>query len=472
VSFVSANGTAIEVFKATNAGNISVSLANQNTAITIQGSSGNATDLKFYPQRSTVNAVGAEICVPIKADNFTALAGMQGSIRFDSTKVTFVRVQNVHPQLVTDGLTAADILNSPAGTLKYLWVHNFGRSTTNGATMFDVCVNANALTAGDSAFIRYVNDPVRILAFDEATTNIPVVTTPGYIVMPLVSVLPISVTGALTPVKCNGGADGAIALTVSGGTGTFTYAWTGANNFTSTNRDITGLRAGRYIVATTSGNVTKNDTFNIVEPTQLAATQAVTNINCAGMATGAITMTVTGGTTPYTYLWSNSATTRDINNLAAGPYSVVITDANQCRLTPATPLVTEPTVLNVEVAAATNITCNGANNGEIRLNVTGGTAPFTMRWAGPNGFSSTTQNLVNLAAGNYTVTGTDSRQCAKTSQPIVITEPAVLALGTPSTTGSNCGQAMAQHRLRRQVARLLILIRGRAQMVLPQPQPV
>jgi gliding motility-associated-like protein len=263
----------------------------------------------------------------------------------------------------------------------------------------------------------------------------------GYIVMPLVSVLPISVTGALTPVKCNGGADGAIALTVGGGTGTFSYAWTGANNFTSINKDITGLRAGRYIVATTSGNVTKNDTFDIAEPTQLAATQAVTNINCGGMATGSISTTVTGGTSPYTYLWSNNATTRDISNLATGPYSVTITDANQCRLTPATPLVTEPALLSVEVAAATNVTCNGANNGEIRLTVTGGTPPFTMRWAGSNGFSSTTQNLVSLAAGSYTVTVTDSRQCAKTSQPIVITQPAVLALGAPSTTATNCGQA-------------------------------
>jgi large repetitive protein len=445
VSFVSANGTTIEVFKATNAGNISVQLANQNAAINIQGSSGNSTDLKFYPQRSTVNAVGAEVCVPIKADNFTALGGIQGSIRFDSTKVTFVRVQNVNAQLATDGLNASDILSSPTntGTIRYLWAHNRALSTTlpNATVMFEVCVNANALVAGDSAFIQYVNDPVKTLAFNETGGSVLATTAIGYIVMPLVSVLPISVTGALTPVKCNGGTDGAIALTVGGGTGTFTYAWTGANNFTSTNRDITGLRAGRYIVTTTSGNATKNDTFNIIQPTQLAATQAVTNINCAAMATGSITMSVTGGTTPYTYSWSNSATTRDITNIAAGPYSVTVTDANQCRLTPATALVTEPSVLTVDVAAATNLTCNGANNGEIRLTVTGGTPPFTMRWAGPNGFSSTTQNLVSLAAGSYTVTVTDSRQCAKTSQPIVITEPAVLTIGTPSTTASNCGQA-------------------------------
>jgi large repetitive protein len=449
LSFVSANGTTIEVFKATNTGNISVLLANQNATINIQGATNNSTDLKFYPVRTIAANAATEVCIPIRADNFTGVAGFQGSIRFDSTKLTFVRVQNLNSTLTAFNIN--DIITTPTrnpiqnitGTVRYLWVHpQLERITLPiASTLFEICVNPTSLAQNDSAFVNYINDPVKTLAFDETASPIVARMEGSFVVMPSVSVLPITVTGAVTPVKCNGGTDGAIALTVGGGTGTFTYAWTGANNFTSTNKDITGLRAGRYVVATTSGNVTKNDTFDIAEPTQLAVTQAVTNINCAGMATGSITMTVSGGTAPYTYLWSNSATSRDISNIAAGPYSVTVTDANQCRLTPATPLVVEPAVLTVEVAAATNVTCNGANNGEIRLTVTGGTPPFSMRWAGPNGFSSTTQNLVNLAAGSYTVTVTDSRQCAKTSQPIVIIEPAVLALGTPSTTASNCGQA-------------------------------
>ncbi|MEN9609728.1 MAG: hypothetical protein RLZZ628_542 [Bacteroidota bacterium] len=452
IAFVSANGTTIDIVKATNNGNLTVALTNQDAVINVQGNSGNPTDLKFYPERTVVSAPNTAVCIPIKVDNFTALAGMQGSIRFDSTKLTFVRIQNPHPTLVADGFNSAtDVVATPlkesvtaaVGTVRFLWVTRAGAGSTLpfASTLFEICVNPTNLVANDSAFVNMVNDPSKIVAGDENGISVVAKSANSFVVMPVLNTPAITVTGALTPVKCTSGADGAIALTVGGGNGTFTYAWTGANNFTSTTKDITGLKAGRYIVVTSSGNTTKNDTFNIIEPAQLAATQAVTNINCAGMATGSITMTVTGGTTPYAYAWSNTATTRDITNVAAGPYSVTVTDANACRLTPATALVTEPSLLTVDVAGSTQITCNGANNGEIRLTVAGGTAPYTMRWAGPNGFSDTKQNLVGLAAGSYTVTVTDNRQCAKTSQPIVVVEPAVLALGTPSTTASTCGQS-------------------------------
>ncbi|MEO0043015.1 MAG: hypothetical protein RL329_2463 [Bacteroidota bacterium] len=443
VSFVSANGTTIEVYKATNTGNVLVPLEPQNAAISIQGSSGNSTLLKFYPERTLATATGAEVCVPMKVDNFTGVGGIQGSIRFDSTKLTYTRIANIHPLMLGMSQDASFAFTANTGTIRYSWSHSRGISVTlpNNTAMFDVCLNSNVVV-NDSAFVRCVQDPLKILALDEGGTTIPSTFASNFVVMPAVSVIPILVISTTTNVKCNGGTDGAVTLTtVSGGNGTYTYAWTGANNFTATTKDVTGLRAGRYIVVTTSGTSTSNDTFNISEPTQLAATQAVTNINCAQMATGSIVMTVTGGTTPYTYLWSNAATTQNITNIAAGPYSVTVLDANLCRLTPATALVTEPTALTVDIASATNITCNAANNGEIRLTVAGGTAPYSMRWAGPNAFSATTQNLVSLAAGSYTVTVTDSRQCAKTSQPIVITEPAVLALGTPTLTASSCGQA-------------------------------
>lgn len=125
------------------------------------------------------------------------------------------------------------------------------------------------------------------------------------------------------------------------------------------------------------------------------------DISCFGEDDGAINLSVSGGTAPYRFNWSNGATTEDINNLSAGEYSGTVTDANDCSFI-ANGVINEPTELAVAVLS-TDADCEN-QNGSIDLTVSGGTSSYNFNWS--NG--ATTEDLSNLSADDYKVTITDS----------------------------------------------------------------
>ncbi|MBL0051227.1 MAG: hypothetical protein IPP29_06725 [Bacteroidetes bacterium] len=92
----------------------------------------------------------------------------------------------------------------------------------------------------------------------------------------------------------------------------------------------------------------------------------VTNVNCNGNNNGAININIAGGTTPYTYAWSNGATTQNITNLAPNTYTVTVTDANGCTAT-ISQAITQPNSLALAIGTVTNVNCNGNNNGAINI---------------------------------------------------------------------------------------------------------
>ncbi|MBY8964044.1 T9SS type A sorting domain-containing protein, partial [Flavobacterium sp. D11R37] len=240
----------------------------------------------------------------------------------------------------------------------------------------------------------------------------------------------LSAAGVATNVSCNGGSNGTVDLTVTGGTGTYTYLW--SNN--ATTEDLTGLMAGTYDVTVTDANgCTATASVTVTEPTVLSASATATNVSCNGGNNGTANLTVTGGTGTYTYLWSNNATTEDLTGLAAGTYSVTVTDANGCTAT-ASVTITEPTVLSAS-ATATNVSCNGGNNGTADLTVTGGTGTYTYLWS--NG--ATTQDLTGLMAGTYSVTVTDANGCTATASVTVTQPTAISATATATNVSCNGG---------------------------------
>ena len=107
-----------------------------------------------------------------------------------------------------------------------------------------------------------------------------------------------------------------------------------------------------------------------------------TNVSCNGGSDGSITATGVGGTTPYTYAWSNGGTNPTINNLFAGTYTVTVTDALGCVATN-TPsrTITEPTAVVASAVVDNNVSCNGANDGGATASATGGTTPYTYAWS-------------------------------------------------------------------------------------------
>lgn len=144
---------------------------------------------------------------------------------------------------------------------------------------------------------------------------------------------------------------------------------------------------------------------------------SVSNVACNGND-GSINITVSGATPPYTYLWSNSATTEDISGLTPGSYSVVITDNNGC--TKSEMFTVDAKVPTIVSPSITDVVCNGNLTGAINLTVTG-KSPFTYLWSTGN----TSKDLLNIGAGAYSITITDADGCT-TIGNYNVTQPPVL----------------------------------------------
>ncbi len=234
---------------------------------------------------------------------------------------------------------------------------------------------------------------------------------------------PITITVSDTDVLCNGAATGTINITVNGGTPTITYLWSNG----ATTEDVTSLAAGTYSVTLTDGNgCTASASAAITEPTGLVLNATTTDVGCAGGANGSVDVTVQGGVFPYSFAWSNGATTEDINNVSGGTYSVTITDANGCVLSD-TFDVNEPIALTSSITP-THLLCNGANTGAADLQVSGGTSPYSFLWSNFAG----TEDLTGLAGGYYVVVITDANGCTRRDS-VVINEPTAIAIATTVT---------------------------------------
>jgi SprB repeat len=217
----------------------------------------------------------------------------------------------------------------------------------------------------------------------------------------------IVVTATPTAAVCFGGNTGSINTTVSGGAPGYTYLW--GDGATTANRS--GLAAGTYnVTVTDTRGCTGTASATVTQPAVINATTTITPANCFGQASGTITLVVAGGTAPYTYLWNNGATTQNRTSLAAGTYSVVITDSRGCTLAVNSLAVTQPAAALSLSTSVVNITCNGINNGSATVTPAGGTAPYAYNWNGtPTGDGTAT--ITGLAAGSYPVTVTDARGC-------------------------------------------------------------
>ena len=213
------------------------------------------------------------------------------------------------------------------------------------------------------------------------------------------------VSATVTDATC-GLDNGAINLTVTGGTPGYTFDWD--DDSLDGTEDPTGLAAGTYSVTVTDANGCTVTTTETVGTTGGPTADAVaTDVNCNGGSDGSIDLTVTDAADPVTYSWDNGETTEDLTGLTAGTYSVTVTDGNGCTAT-ASATVNEPTAL-VLTPDVTNVTCNGFSDGVAGVEVSGGTPDYTFAWD----TGDDTQTVSGLPAGDYTVTVTDANGCTE-----------------------------------------------------------
>lgn len=238
--------------------------------------------------------------------------------------------------------------------------------------------------------------------------------------------------GAATAPLCYG-TFGSVSLNPSGGSSPYAFSW---SNGTSS-QNLLNVPGGVYTVRMSDNTgCVAVDTFNVIEPPQLAATFTVSHVTCFGAQNGSINVTTAGGTPGYNFQWTTQATTEDILGLSGGFYQLTITDTNGCTKQLAVS-VNEPQQLVAGISASQNVTCNGACNGSLTGIASGGTQPYTYQWNDAG--NSTTATIGSLCPGNYLFSVTDAKNCS-TFANAVITEPAALALST-ATAPAQCGMA-------------------------------
>ena len=307
------------------------------------------------------------------------------------------------------------------GATSYQWQQNTGSgfvAIPNGAPFSGVTTTTLTITGVTGTMSGYQYRCVATNSSGSATSNSATLTVS-------------SISGSIskTNVSCNGGTNGTATVTASGGIGPYTYSWSPSGGTAAT---ATGLAAGNYTVTITDIiGCTTTATATITQPTAISGTTVVTNIACNGGSTGAINLTPTGGSAPYTFNWGGGITTEDRTGLAAGIYTVTITDANGCTGT-VTATVTQPASAVSGTTVVTNIACNGGSTGAINLTPTGGSAPYTFNWGG----GITTEDRTGLSAGTYTVTITDANGCTGTVTATV-TQPTAMS-ATVSQTNVSC----------------------------------
>ncbi|GAB4248432.1 MAG: hypothetical protein Kow0079_00510 [Vicingaceae bacterium] len=240
---------------------------------------------------------------------------------------------------------------------------------------------------------------------------------------------PSGVTSTVLDATCYGACDGAINVIPIGGTPGYTYSWSPGGMTDST---ITGLCAGTYNLTVTDANsCVLNTSLSVSQADSISENLLTTDASCNGTCDGTASVSPSGGTAPYTYLWSTGATTSSVSGLCAGNYSVTITDNNNCSKV-VNFTINSPNILNATLSV-TNTLCNGSCDGQITANPLGGTAPYNYNWSN----SQTTQTISGLCAGVYSVTISDSKGCSVNLSDTV-KEP-TLIVANPTTTDATCG---------------------------------
>ncbi len=225
----------------------------------------------------------------------------------------------------------------------------------------------------------------------------------------------INISGTTVNVTTVGGSDGSIDVTVTGGTGPYTYKW----NDGATTEDRTGLSKGDYAVTVTDAHgCSDGKAFTVNEPNCTISVNGTSkSISCNGSNNGSIDVTVSGNTGNVSYLWNDGATTEDRTGLSSGNYSVQASDAAGCKVTSQTFTISEPTALNLS-GVKTDVTTVSGSDGSIDITVTGGTGPYTYKWND----GATTEDRTGLTKGTYSVTVTDANGCTAT-QAFIINQP-------------------------------------------------
>lgn len=213
----------------------------------------------------------------------------------------------------------------------------------------------------------------------------------------------LQANASATPETELNGNDGTATANPTGGTAPFQYLWSNGG----TSQSITGLSPGEYTVSVTDANgcTAQATVYVSAYECALIPTFTTTHVRCFGEGNGAIQVSMSGGTAPYKYQWSNGATTASLTNLAPGVYGLIASDAGDC-FGFFFVEIQQPAILTAEIVQIQHVVCAEDSTGVVELDIMGGTPPYNIQWPYGNG-----QQLV---VGQYVVPVSDFNGCADT----------------------------------------------------------
>lgn len=301
--------------------------------------------------------------------------------------------------------SAIVVASGGTGTYTYLWDAAAGNQLTDTAS--NVTAGTYTVTVTDS---------------DGCSNTITATVT---------SPAPMSSTMTSTPVFCDNSTDGTATITVSGGTPAYTYNWANSNDNSPT---ADSLGVGFQAVTVTGSNGCQwADSVQVTGPTPISIALTPTTVTCFGNADGAVSSTVSGGVSGYTYAWNNSAaTTANLTNISGGTFILTVTDANGCTDTAST-IVLEPVSLVITLDSI-DVNCFNGSDGSTMVTASGGTLPFVYFWSPSN---QSTPTATNVSAGWHTVSVTDAVGCSAVDS-IFVNQPATGVTTTTSFTPLIC----------------------------------
>ena len=380
--------------------------------------------VQWYKNGSSIGSGSSISVIPAACDTYTATC-VNGSVVSPASNALIAPATNPtitnQPQASTVCAGRTAILSVVAtGAISYQWRRN--GTNISGETNASLSVS-NVTAANAGPYDVLVNSKCGSITSQAASFTIS--TGP-------------SLSFSTNNVSCFEAANGSATVTPTSKS-PYSYSWTNGG----TSATINNLIPNTYTVTVTDGDgCTKSGSVSITKPTALGLSTSNTAVSCKNGNTGSVTANPSGGTSPYSYAWSNGATTQTVNNLTAGTYNVTITDANRCTKT-GSATVTEPTELML-TSSSVPVKCKGESNGSASVVASGGTAPYTYSWSGIEVPSIPT--LSNVSVGNYTVTVTDGNGCTRSTTITVVEAATLLTItGTPTTAvkcnGGNDGVA-------------------------------
>ena len=298
-----------------------------------------------------------------------------------SEPLTNITAGLTSPNLLCFGDVGTIILSVSGGTPSYSFLWSNGAITQNligaGSGYYEVTI----FDANDCELVENIN-----------------VSSPDEII----------VSEVITNLSCFEDGTGEIDISITGGITPYVLSWSNGE----TTSDINWLDADTYTLNLTDDNgCTDSYNYDVDQPDLLELTSIVSHVACFGESNGEIDITVTGGTSPFNFDWSNLTSNEDLQNIPVGSYDITVTDINNCSIPLTTIAVNEPTEISYTITL-TDLVCNNVDEGEVSISVSGGTPAYSYSIDGGATYQSS-NNFYDLQSNNYDVVIQDASLCQK-----------------------------------------------------------